>query len=290
MDGAKALAIPTRFGQHLEVTEIAGEEGRLQWDARDEQGAVFLSVLFDTTDFKALEKRGDVPHFLLQDIFRAARAKNPRFLTGKTNLHAVSRLEFHPAWGLGSSSTLIYNITRWAQVDTLELLFEVLDGSGYDVACAGADKAIEYQLKNKKAQWRELSFQPPFADQIYFIYLGKKQNSSDAVKKFRNAPRDEKVIGKISAITEKMITATTAGEFRSLMEEHETVVSNATGLQKVKELYFRDFPGAVKSLGAWGGDFVMAVAEDAAFDSRRYFKEKGFEAVFSYNEMIFKPQ
>lgn len=269
---------------------MAGEEGRLQWDARDEKGAVFLSVLFDTTDFKALEKRGEVPHFLLQELLREAREKNPEFLSERKNLHAVSRLEFHPAWGLGSSSTLIYNIATWAQVDPIKLLFEVLDGSGYDVACAGAEEAIEYQLKSKKAEWREFSFKPLFAEQVYFIYLGKKQNSSDAVKKFRDAPRDQLVIDKISAITEGMIRATSAAEFRSLMDEHENVVAAATGLQKVKELYFNDFPGAVKSLGAWGGDFVMAVAEDAGFDSRRYFKEKGLEAIFSYNEMIFKPE
>jgi mevalonate kinase len=290
LDGAKALAIPTCFGQHLDVTQIAGEEGRLYWDALDEEGTAFLSVLFDTTDFKALEKRGEVPHFLLQDLLRAARAKNPQFVTQRKNLHAVTRLEFHPAWGLGSSSTLIYNVATWAKVDAVDLLFQVLDGSGYDVACAGAQDAIVYQLKNGKPVWQEFSFQPPFAAQLYFIYLGKKQNSSDAVKKFREAPHDKKVIERISDITESMIRATTASEFRALMEEHENVVAEVTHLQKVKELYFNDFPGAIKSLGAWGGDFVMALAQRETFDSKGYFKLKGFETVFSFEELLFNPE
>ena len=51
----------------------------------------------------------------------------------------------------------------------------------------------------------------------------------------------------------------------------------------VKETRFPDFNGAIKSLGAWGGDFVMAVSEN---DPAGYFKKKGFEVVVPYREMI----
>lgn len=288
LNGAKALAIPTQFGQHLEVTEFPGNERKLFWEAQDEKGKTFLSVIFELSDFKSLEKKGDVSHFLLQDLLRAARAKNPDFLQQEKNVRAVSRLEFPPGWGLGSSSTLVYNIASWAKVDALDLFFQVLDGSGYDVACAGAKEAVLYHLEKGAAVWRELCFEPPFAEQLYFIYLGKKQNSSEAVRKFRNTVPDEKVIEQISSITERMMRAVTASEFRTLMEEHETVVAAALQLEKVKSLHFSDFPGAVKSLGAWGGDFVMALAENKSFDTRGYFQGKGFGTVYGFGEMILK--
>lgn len=285
LNGAKALAIPTRFGQHLEVAEEQDKEGKLFWEALDEKGQVFLSVTFELNDFKTLEKKGEVSHFLLQDLLRTARAKNPAFLNGKKNIRAVSRLEFHPGWGLGSSSTLVYTIASWAKVDAMDLFFSVLDGSGYDVACAGAKEAVLYELKERTAVWRELCFEPPFAEQLCFVYLGKKQNSSEAVRKFRNAPHDEKVIEHISDITERMIRAVTATEFYTLLEEHEDVIASALQLEKVKDLYFKDFPGVVKSLGAWGGDFVMAQATNKSFDTSRYFYEKGFGTIFSFAEL-----
>jgi hypothetical protein len=51
----------------------------------------------------------------------------------------------------------------------------------------------------------------------------------------------------------------------------------------VKEALFSDFNGEVKSLGAWGGDFVMVLSDS---DPTSYFSSKGFETVISYDEMI----
>ncbi|MFT6748973.1 MAG: hypothetical protein ACJAQ1_000901, partial [Flavobacterium sp.] len=38
-----------------------------------------------------------------------------------------------------------------------------------------------------------------------------------------------------------------------------------------------------KSLGAWGGDFVMIISEN---NPKSYFKAKGYETILTYNEMI----
>jgi hypothetical protein len=54
-------------------------------------------------------------------------------------------------------------------------------------------------------------------------------------------------------------------------------------LSTVKETLFHDFEGVVKSLGAWGGDFVLAISKENPTD---YFKAKGFEVVIPYSEMI----
>ena len=46
---------------------------------------------------------------------------------------------------------------------------------------------------------------------------------------------------------------------------------------------FPDFDGVIKSLGAWGGDFVMVISNENPTD---YFMEKGYETVIPYEEMI----
>jgi hypothetical protein len=46
---------------------------------------------------------------------------------------------------------------------------------------------------------------------------------------------------------------------------------------------FDDFRGVIKSLGAWGGDFVLAISKD---NPTAYFKERGYEVVIPYSEMI----
>jgi len=51
----------------------------------------------------------------------------------------------------------------------------------------------------------------------------------------------------------------------------------------VKEKHFPDYPFAIKSLGAWGGDFILACGDES---TPQYFKDKGFKTVLSYNDLI----
>jgi hypothetical protein len=51
----------------------------------------------------------------------------------------------------------------------------------------------------------------------------------------------------------------------------------------VKERLFSDYPGAIKSLGAWGGDFILAVGNDT---TPTYFKNKGYTIVLEYRNMV----
>ena len=41
-----------------------------------------------------------------------------------------------------TSSTLIANLAKWSNVDPYILLSETFGGSGYDIACASAKKAL----------------------------------------------------------------------------------------------------------------------------------------------------
>jgi len=67
------------------------------------------------------------------------------------------------------------------------------------------------------------------------------------------------------------------------LHNHEIEMSNILELSTVQESLFPDFDGVIKSLGAWGGDFVMSVSKE---NPTHYFKSKGFEVVIPYTEMI----
>ncbi len=60
-------------------------------------------------------------------------------------------------------------------------------------------------------------------------------------------------------------------EFENCLYEHERVVSNALDMPRVKDRLFSDYWGAVKSLGAWGGDFVMVTSDRSREETKEYF-------------------
>ncbi|MCK5774746.1 MAG: hypothetical protein KAH25_01140 [Bacteroidales bacterium] len=53
-----------------------------------------------------------------------------------------------------------------------------------------------------------------------------------------------------------------------------------------KERYFSDFNGQIKSLGAWGGDFVMATSPNDPKDVFNYFRNKGHQTILAYDDMV----
>ena len=115
-----------------------------------------------------------------------------------------------------------------------------------------------YQKENNTSQVEEVTYQPSFAHSIYFVYLNQKQSSKDAISTYRKQQFDmDGLITNVSTITKKMVHTATLSEFESLMLQHETLLSKVLGLKTVKSKLFPDFQGAVKSLGAWGGDFIM---------------------------------
>jgi len=80
-----------------------------------------------------------------------------------------------------------------------------------------------------------------------------------------------------------MISCTTLETFQFLMQNHENIISNIIKKKPIKETLFNDFNGSIKSLGAWGGDFVLVASE---VDPTSYFKNKGFNTIIPYQDMI----
>lgn len=283
LDGAIALAVPTKLGQKLTV-EHKKDSRSLDWTSADQIGKPWLEGVWSPEElaWKSISKPEKAAY--LSQLLSFAQKELSIDLEG---FRVLTQLEFPQEWGLGSSSTLLSLLAQWWHCDPYELLQNSFGGSGYDIACATATSPILYQLVNAQPKAENAALQMPFADKLHFVYLGKKQDSREGIKMYRKLGEDRfQWIPEISDITRKLLRCEDFDEFEYLLMLHETIVSRALGLEKVRDLYFSDFPGAVKSLGAWGGDFVLATADESHEDVRQYFKDKGFDLVIPYREMV----
>jgi mevalonate kinase len=284
LDGAKSLALPTKFGQNLIIE--ASENELIHWKSYDHDGSIWFE---ETIPFSSIveKKRYNENHNIkntLIEILHEAYQLNSDFISQSKGYKITTELTFPKFWGLGTSSTLINNIAQWLEIDAYELLKRSFGGSGYDLACAQNDSAIIYQLVADKPTVENIRFHPNFTDNIYFVYLNKKQSSKSAIASYLDKQGDiEKTIKTINAITNKVVNAIEPKDFALALQQHEIEMSNVLELQTVQEALFDDFRGVIKSLGAWGGDFVLAISKD---NPTAYFKERGYEVVIPYSEMI----
>jgi len=286
LKGALSLAVPTQYGQSLAVYPKA-DEG-LVWQAfeNEKQWLNFQLKLDDITNPKH-ELSGEKA--FIAELLNQALNLNPNLINGSSRFE--THLNFNRNWGLGSSSTLINNVAQWAQVDAFDLLNRVSKGSGYDVACAQNNTPILFQkLKNKI--WTEACiFSPEFKDQIYFLYLGKKQKTESEVKRFLSQEKDySHEIQEISSLSLHLLDAESAIDFDKIIGEHESITSNILGIPSIKKLAFSDFEGSIKSLGAWGGDFAMIRSDWDKKTLTNYFRLKGLNTLIPWDSMVLEEE
>jgi len=282
LDGALSLAIPTKYGQSLIIEQI--DEPKLFWKSFDENKSVWFENEFEINTDRALKQvHEDSVSKRLTQILNTTKDLNSEFLNKKHGFKVETHLEFPKNWGLGTSSTLINNIAQWTNVDAFSLLESTFGGSGYDIACAQNNSPITYQIEDKNPIVKTVNFTPSFKEHLYFIHLNKKQNSRDGIKNYhKNKENAQSAIEAINTITLEMISSKTLEHFQNLMVQHETIISKITKQTSVKDLLFKDFDGGVKSLGAWGGDFIMVASKH---NPSTYFKDRGYETVIPYSKM-----
>lgn len=289
LDGALALAVPVRYGQAFTV--LPGEKpGILTWTSKNNFGQAWFSASFQTEDWAIVETTDMAVAERLQDILVACRVQQPSFLKAHSAA-VIMAADFPLNWGLGSSSTLIAAVARWAGIDPYQLLAATLGGSGYDIACAFAEGPLLFQLDpalpaGQRESVERVAFDPPFKDQLHFIYLGKKQDSREGIQRYREmvAGKNLQLVADISALTRKVLSAIDLPVFEAALLAHERLLADALALPRAQDLYFPDFPGVIKSLGAWGGDFVLATLAGSDDTPLVELRKKGF-LVFGYREM-----
>jgi mevalonate kinase len=284
LHGALSLAVPTLKGQSLKVSET-GQTGILTWTT-NVLSRPWLDCEIDPDSWQVLKSgKPDKAQHLLRLLKAASEiCGDTEWLKGK---EAVSEIEFDIEWGLGSSSSLISNIAWWAGIDPFQLSRAVSGGSGYDIACARSDQPLLYRTGETEPEFKPVVFLPSFHGQLAFVYLGKKQDSASSVRNYLNkALVLEKDISDVSSITERLCRAGQMEEFEELLQEHEHILSRILGLPPVKQGLFHDYAGEVKSLGAWGGDFVLITIHQDRSEAKAYFTAKGLDVFIPYQEMV----
>jgi mevalonate kinase len=285
LDGAKALALPTKFGQNLIIEK--GNNQEIKWTSFDSDGSIWFEDVFSFEDIlkkTTFEETAYIKNTLIEILYEGYLL-NPDFLKQSKGFSVTTQLTFPRNWGLGTSSTLINNIAQWLKIDAFVLLNNSFGGSGYDIACAQNNTPILYHLENGNPVVEKVTFEPDFSENLYFVYLDKKQSSKAAIAFYHNNKHKDlaQIIANNDALTKQVLKAKNLQEFALTLEEHEAEMSNILEMHTIKESLFPDFSGVIKSLGAWGGDFVLAIAKE---NPSEYFRERGFKTIVSYKDMI----
>ncbi|MEY4012557.1 MAG: hypothetical protein RIT22_1681 [Bacteroidota bacterium] len=284
LDGAKGLALPTKMGQNLIVKET--NSGEIHWRSYDADGSLWFEdhITFQEIKESNSNSTESVKATLIK-ILQVADNMNPNVLSHSEGFTITTQLSFPRNWGLGTSSTLINNIAQWFQIDAFELLHQSFGGSGYDIACAQNNTPITYTLVNGDPIIEKVIFEPEFTQNLYFVYLNQKRNSKSAIADYHTNKTSQlsNYIATINELTKDIIEAKDLELFTQLLNQHETVLSDILKTETVKDTLFPDFDGTVKSLGAWGGDFVLVISKE---NPKPYFFAKGYETVIPYGEMI----
>ena len=278
--GSLALAIPTKFRQSLDFK--CDNSNRLKWKSYDKENDIWIDCEFELSNFE-ITKNKNKHSKTLQSILISANNINPKFLINNGGGLVTTQLNFSRKWGLGTSSTLINNISKWANIDPYELLWSNYKGSGYDIACALAKRPILYKLENNVPIVKSIQFSPDYNKNIFFIYLNKKQDSNKEIDKFFELKISKQTINKLSDLTIEFVNSKTLLDFQNCIIKHENIISKTLKIDTIKNMYFKDYEGQIKSLGAWGGDFILAAGP---VNSKKYFYDKGYNTVLNYKEIF----
>jgi mevalonate kinase len=282
LDGAAAFALPTKFGQNLIVDKTKGKI--IDWKSYDNDHKLWFETTITFSEIISNPNPEiETVKSTLINILHEAYLLNPDYLNKSEGYKITTNLTFPRNWGLGTSSTLINNIAQWTKINAFTLLNNSFGGSGYDIACAQNNTPILYKIENNSVE--SVTFEPEFAQNIFFVYLNKKQNSKAAIHAY-NRHKDQNLTKSIienNKITNEILSAKTLKQFAYAVEKHEIHLSNILEIETIKEIAFSNFNGTIKSLGAWGGDFVMVLSSENPKD---YFISKGYDIILSYHEMI----
>ncbi len=288
LDGATALAMPLKYGQSLELAKNNINNDLLRWEAYVKNKCWFYveynienrSII--RTNIKSVAEK-------LIKVLKAILDAHPEFKE-KLKAKIITNINFDNEWGFGTSSTLISNLAYLARTNPYKLLKSISKGSGYDIAAARESSTFLFTKRDdKEPVIQQVSLNDEYAKNLYFVYLGKKQNSEKEVVKYLNNKKiNDKIISDISNISRAIIDAKNTAELNVLLKEHEKIVSFILGVQAIQPKMFSDFQGQIKSLGAWGGDFILA-STDMPYDYvQKYFAKKGLNTILKYQDLIIK--
>ncbi|HUW05508.1 MAG TPA: GYDIA family GHMP kinase [Williamwhitmania sp.] len=284
--GAKAIALPLRFGQ--ELTTRKGDNQYISWDSEDINGCWF-SATFNGQG-EAIEGSSREASRFVSTILRETELLSPGFLARLTGQKVIVTADFDLSWGLGSSSSLISLVAQLADVDPFMLHRRVSAGSGYDVIAAQQSCPFMFHLADGSSEHSPVALPSFFNKHLFFAYLGKKQETATNVSQFLSTSTTVEpiLVNTISDISLRIPHVASVGELCQLVEQHEKVISKILGTDSIKKASFPDFNGCTKSLGTWGGDFALFCSEEPESYVRAYIEGKGLSPLFRFDEIVLK--
>jgi mevalonate kinase len=269
LGGAKALAIPTKYGQNLTINSSQN----FSWKSYDHLDKLWLNISNNKTESEAEKKLMEI----LTSI-KGFELKNSFEM----------RMDFPRDWGLGSSSTLITLLADYFQVNPYELNDKMFHGSGYDIACAFSGTPILYSNENKYSPKIDpVQISDNIKQYCYFAYLNKKQDSREGINLYRNLGENKStIIPEISSITEELIEKQNLEDWIYLLGKHEEIISSSLSIPRAADTVLKGLPFFSKALGAWGGDFVMLVTDYNYLEVKKHLNSLGVNVVFQYEDII----
>ncbi|KQT15485.1 30S ribosomal protein S6 [Chryseobacterium sp. Leaf404] len=281
VDGALVLAVPTKLGQEFFFDEIADAKSLIFWEAYH-QNKLWLKAVIDYKKWQIVETNiHSSAEFILKTLKNVQSLSETKF-KGTDSYNLKTNLQFPADYGLGSSSTLMNNLAEWSHIDPFLLNSLSLGGSGYDIAVAKAKSAVLFQNK-PEIHFEKVNFKPKFKKELIFIHLNQKQDSREGISLYKSKIKSQKMIDEFSKLTKNILLCDELDNFSELMMLHEQRISEFIEIPTVKSIFFEDCANFVKSLGAWGGDFVMS----AKFEGyEEYFWGKGFTTIYNWDDII----
>jgi mevalonate kinase len=280
LDGATGWAMPTQYGQKM----IATPTEKPIWQAFLNDKTLWLETAINTNVASNSNETT-----LLFEILNHIKQENPEQYHKKINHSFQLFIDFNRAWGLGSSSTFIALIADFFEIDAYKLNHTFFKGSGYDIACAFASEALLYTILDIEVRSIEnFSIAESIKPHLFFIYTGQKQNSREAIQYYRNLPQKEKdiAINDLNFITRELIRKQDYKDWLYFLKIHEDIISKVLKLEKISQTLAKELPFFSKSLGAWGGDFILCLANDEPSIIKNRISETGFDTYFEYKDII----
>lgn len=282
LDGAQALALPTKWGQEFFFEEGKDDDPVIVWEAFH-QNKAWLKTTINYKSWEILDANlPKAAEFVLKVLKSACELSNKRFQDFKA-YHLSTNLQFPPDYGLGSSSTLMNNVAQWADADAFQLNDKLLGGSGYDIAVAKAHTPILYCKSKNQIHYQSVNFKPNYKSDLIFVHLNQKMDSRKGISQYREKTVNQNLISDFSELTRKILDCGNIETFGELMTLHEEKISDIIDIPPLKKELFSDYGGFIKSLGAWGGDFFLA---SKVGDYQNYFKERNYHRIFEYEDLI----
>lgn len=286
LNGGWGLAFPSKI-KHQKIYINKIKKKYIFWESINNKNKIWFQAIFILPTLKIIKHNNFIIAKKLKKLLTCIKSYKDTIFNQNHGFYIKTILNFPITWGLGSSSSLIYGLSKWLNINPFNLLWKYNNnkGSGYDIACNLSDDPLLYKIENKHPKIITLkNFYLPFIDKLYLAYTNKKQQTNKEIIRYnKNKTINLNIINNISLITLNIIKCIKLKIFEKLISKHENIISKIINKPTIKNIYFEDYKGIVKSLGAWGGDLILITKRKGM---KSYFKNKGFQHIYPFKNII----